>query len=595
MTPFGIQAPQQVQATPGVQGGVVGTNPTVANRDPHADQVVKGLTQLMSGFVGMKQATEQHYGDKLDKKMVELSNGLDPNPDWNEIMKWAKRSGRGYKTDITPGEAQFQKQNYQVTQYQDAVAQAQQQAQALASQSSGMVPQAPGPSGSPGQLGAAAPGVQALPPASSGAPPGFVDKLRQFMGMKATNPNMPQTSQDSPFGQQLQALGQAGQVGGGMPGQVARQGAQSVLGANVAQAAGKLGIAHDQAMAPVYSQVFHQALGDPSDPQTTAANTMLRRLDVFKGVPVDEVADLYTKERPGISPATANQKAAQLLLWQQGGGPALQLKMGDLAKDMIPRFGGDAQKSMSYVMGLYSGQDTGLRPGLTAEEVDKKTSAEDKMFKELPNAPMNLIQMYGDAKMSGQSKLADNLSEFLTSHYKTSGEVAQGQYGSTLANEKNQFQQKLKQDYTQIASQNAIGNDRNDAEMFSHYTKALDQLSEDSRAILKNPKEYTPDQLDKAKDELSDIHNKLAGTKVKLRDGETQLAPLEEILARHGNWNPLTRGPFLAGNAIPTSGSATSRQTPLESIPGMTPGNPAVLPGNPQNRSLQQLLLQRSR
>jgi hypothetical protein len=593
--------PQQVAAPQGVQGGVVGTNPTAQNRVPQSTQVVQGLQQLMTGFVGMQRANEDHYKQKVYSAVQDIANGLNPNPDYDEIMKWAKKANMGFKTDLTPAQADFQKTNFQQQQYQQTLAQAQQAAQQNASGVTGMPPQAPGPMGSPGQPGVAAPGVVA-PPSPQNAPPGFLDRVKHMLGMQVSDPaNYPSPSAQSPFGQQLQSMaGAVQQSGGGMSAQLARQGEQSVLAANVAKAAGKLGIAHNESMIPVYQQTFQKALGGDLN-----AMTMLRRLDIFKGVPIDEAASLYKAENPGDSDYNANAQAAKLLLWQQGGGPALQLKIADLAKDMIPRFGGDAGKAMQYTMSLYSGANSGLKPGLTYEEFDKKTAAESKVIDRYPTAPVGMAKMYGDAVMAGKSDLASTLLDFLSSHYKTSGQVSQSQ-----------FQQTLSKDYSQISATNQVENDRVAAEMLGHYIKAIDTLEEPHKAVLNDPKadeHYTQSQMESAYARLSDLQNSLAGKTIKINGKETQLAPLEDILNHTNvqtNWfsgmGPKAFATRVLGaerNVRPTGkpmGTAAStvpyqqlspQDMQLLGIPGAPHPQDSGLANTP---ALQQLLMQRA-
>lgn len=575
----GLNLPQQVPAPQGPQGGVVGPNPTAMNRDPHADQIVKGLGQLMTGYVGMQEAVKQHYGQKLDDAMLQIANGLNPNPDYDELMKWAKKSGRPYKTDMTSAELQQQNILNQQQKYQDTVAQAQQNTQQMSSQVSGLPPQAPGLMGSPGQPGVAAPGVVS-PPSPQRAPLGFMDRLRQMAGMAPTGAGAPQVSAQSPFGHALQQLNQSAQSQGGAAGALGRGLQDSVLAHNMQQAAGKLGIAHDQSMAPVYSQLFQKALGGDLNTMT-----MMRRLGIFKDVPIDEMASLYKAENPGVPDSVANAHGASTLLWQQGGGPALQLKIADLAKDMIPRFGGDAGVAMSYTQGLFTGQRTGAQPGRTAEEFDKFASGSAKMAERFPAAPTGLIEMYANAKMAGKDSLAGDVLDFLSSHYKTQGQIGQSQFQSTLA-----------KDYSQIASQNQIGNRDADAAMLRAYTGAIDTLEGPAKEILNDPKRtehYTQKQINEAAERRSDLMNSLAGTPIKIGGFERPLAPLEEILNRnnvddthmfYGMGPKFSRGVLPTPAPAPQSGSADQLMQMLNTQPQIG----STVPG------LQQMLLNRA-
>src|SRR5207249_2580242 len=109
-----------------------------------------------------------------------------------------------------------------------------------------------------------------------------------------------------------------------------------------------------------------------------------------------------------------------------------------------------------------------------------------------------LMQMYATAKMEGKDELASNVLDFLSSHYKSAGQVAQSQFQAGLA-----------KDYSQIASTNQVENDRVRAEMLGYYTRAIGELKEPYQAILKDPGKYTTEQLVQAQTQLSNLQNSL--------------------------------------------------------------------------------------
>lgn len=553
----------------------MGPNPTALNRVPAATQVVNGVSQLMQGFVNTKRAEEQHYGSKVDDVATQLANGLitPEQVDFKQVAQWMKKSGRPYNTDLTPAQSSALQAQQQQTQFQQTLGQAQGNVQQLASQSSGMPAQGPGPMGSPGQPGMPAPGM--VPPSTPvAAAPGFMDRLRQMVGMTPQNPNVARPDALSPAAQQLQTIGQAAQGAGGAPGAISRGLQDSVLAHNVQQAAGKLGIAHSEAMAPVYSGIFKQALNGDLN-----SMTMLRRLDVMKGVPVDEVGSLYKAENPQASDSQANAQAAKLLLWQQGGGPQLQLRIADLAKDMIPRFGGDAGKAMGYVNGLYSGQPTGDQPGMTTEEFSNFADGANKIMERYPAAPAGLADMYSQAKVSGKDKLAANVLDFLSSHYQTKGQVAHSE-----------FQMGITKDYSQIAAQNQVANREADASNLRAYAGAMDTLEKPAKEILEDPKmteHFTADQIEGAYKSLTDKQNELAG---KLG------TPLDTILDR----NNITDTHLFYGHGPKLQHQVLPSPAPAQTAPMSTDQWQQLLMNgagsNPQMAApgLQQMLMNRA-
>lgn len=608
----GLNLPQQVAAPAGAVGGVVGPNPTAINRTPKSAQIVQGISQLMQGFMAAKTGAEQHYGQKVDDIASQLAAGnITPDSvDFNKVASWMKKSNRGYNTDQTPAQAQQLQAMMTQNQFQQTLGQAQQGAQAMASQASGMPAQAPGPMGSPGQPGVAAPGVTPPSPAPQAVPPGFMDRIRMALG-KGPNPsgaNWSDTSAPSamsPAAQSIRNLGVAAQTGGGMPGQIQRSLQGSVLESNIKRAMGTLDQKHAEAMLPVYTSIFGKALqGDPE------SNKILRNLKVFEGTPSDEIAHAYQEVDPSAPITKINAETGRLLLWQQGGGPALQLKIADLGKDMIPRFGGDAGKAMSYVNGLYSGNDTGLKPSLTPKEFDEQTSATSRVVERYPSAPVGLANMYGTAVMSGQKDLASNVLDYMSSHYKTASDIQQGQFGATLgqsesqfrrgqSQSESQFQRKVVQDYAQIASQHDVGSREADNGQIRYINDAIETMLKATNSN-ETMKTGTQGQKDAVAARVNDLVNSLAGTTVNINGKAQQLAPFQALTDRNNVQNPWknmipgvpSQGPNVQGHMLPSFG-------PVPSAPKSGLGQQLINQApsaalSTQPNPLQQMLLQRA-
>lgn len=588
----GFQVPMaqpQVPAQAGPQGGVVGPNPSTQFANP-ANNLAMGINQLVQGIVTGNQASKAHFKQKYDSALSDIANGLGSGYDMQEVLKWGKKAGLPLKADMTEHDLAANEQAAKITQFKATMANAQNQQQQDMSQISGMPPMPPG------QPGSGAPGV--VPPSpQQAAPPGFLDKMRMAMGMAPRNMNpgdVPHVSMQSPAGQMLTNLNNAAQSQGGAAGDIYRGNELKVVQANMAKTAAQLGMTKDQAQMPLFGEIAKAIQGDMN------SMTILRRFNMMKEVPVDEMADIYMRLNPSAGPFQANQNAAKLLLWQQGGGPQLQLKIGDLAKDMIPRFGGDAQAAMTYVQGLYSGQPTGLKPTMTPEEFAKYAEGNSKMLERYPAAPPSLVQAYSLAKMDGNNKMSDTILDFLSSHYKSGGQISQSQ-----------FQQTLTKDYSQIASTHDVEQQRADSERLRVFNDAartaLEPLMSEMNAMQAKPDNYTMAQKEALKNRVTDVINGVSGREVKLPDGSTTtVGPLQQLIDRTGvqdpewkQWIPFTGVPFMRDSRIqPTFKSApggndiekrlSDRDYQLLGLPG------ANLPPRNINTGIQQMLMQRA-
>lgn len=487
----------QIPAQPGSPGSVVGPNYGAQAMQPQGAQIAQGISQLLTGLVTAKQSIETHNRQKYEDAIQQIANGTLPNPDYDQIMKWAKKGGIPMKTDLTPAELQG---------IQQTQAQAQQQKQFQALALSG-APGMPGVADAAGQAAAAPPPGPALMTGQS-PPPGFMQRVRDLMS--GGGPNAPQRSIQSPMGQYLTGLNQAAQSQGGAAGALAMQKEMPTLQANVERALAKLKITSTNGIEPLMLKALAGAKnGDPE------SLTMLHRLDVMKGVPVDELAYAMAKAHPELSLSDVNKEAATMLFYLQGGGPALKAKMFDMADKGAERFGGDMQKSIAYYGGLFSGKPVpGLQPSMTPKEFGEYTESLKKVSDRYPAAPLHLAQFYADSKMSGRTELASNTLDFLQAHYKGSSEIA----GS-------QFQQRLALDRDQLDQQMKIQNMQDANEQIKIYMQALDQSTGPWKEIMAHPDKYSEAERKSAATEMLARFNKLAGTTVKINGKEQTLLP----------------------------------------------------------------------
>lgn len=400
--------PQQVQVQPGPHpqpyNAPPGTMPYATN--PAAD-LVGGINSFVQNFVGMKQAREQSYKTKFMEGIQQKMLGLPVDDE--KLMQYAQKGGLNLKTTApTPEELAYQNQQKQVSQG-DGNAMA-----AMVGPGGQMQP----PGGQPPPM---------APPQQPGGMRGMLAGVQRGMGM-----GQPPVSMNSPTGQWLQQLTDAVKMGGGLPGQIAQREHMSTLEDKLKEKGIDLS---SMTMDQQKNMLMVAKAGMTGDPQ---ALEMMSRSGVWKDMPGDEISRMLTMASPEMDPSQVRQQTGKMMLWLQGGGPQMQIKMLDMAKDMAPRFGGDMQATLQY---LNNPAAATQQPGFTPTEFEQLSNAVDKLHNISPTAPPNLLMYGGLAAVTGKKDVLDRVMTTLSDHYPTSGDIAQKNFDVTSGQKKTELAQ----------------------------------------------------------------------------------------------------------------------------------------------------------
>lgn len=139
--------------------------------------------------------------------------------------------------------------------------------------------------------------------------------------------------------------------------------------------------------------------GDPS------ATEVLTRSGIWKAIgPRDELFLLANRIFPG-NPEQATAAVGKLLLFHEAGGPQLQVKMMDMAKDMAPYFGNDLQRSGAYVNAILNGQRPTETPGFSFDQSKEMSLMQSRANKIWPTAPGNLLHLLSIAQATGRQDM----------------------------------------------------------------------------------------------------------------------------------------------------------------------------------------------
>lgn len=388
---------------PGPSGGPVGgmiQNPTGAQGGlPYAPNplagAAQGITSFVNNYLAEQEAVQQNAHSKFMQGVQASMLGIPV--DQKQILKSARIAGIPIRTEpYTPEEKQYKLQKSQQDQAWGQMMQGgmtpgvMQQASQLAA---GPIPTAPAP-------------LQQ---------PGFFGRLGQAFGI-----GRPPVSTDSPGGDWLRNLSAAAQVGGGLPGQVARQGETS----NLQQALQRKGFDVSNMLMNITSKAYQ---GDPN------AMEMLSRSGIFKELPGDDIARAMSMAHPDADPSLIKQRTGEMLLWLEGGGPQMRTYMMGLAKDMVPRFTNQPNplgSALQYAMNPFDPNSP--QPQRTVEETEKLGSTFGKLHDAYPSAPANLLWQATEAsEVPGNDALKNKIFDTLSEHFKSSGEVQQQQFGVT--------------------------------------------------------------------------------------------------------------------------------------------------------------------
>jgi hypothetical protein len=488
--------------------GVLAAGGRTSSIDPNA------INSFVSNYLLMKQSAKDTHAQQFQAGVAAAAQGI---PVDNEaIMKHGKKAGMDWlpTEPPTPEQQQAKQEQMQMT---SALLTQQQQAQA-------------GPMG--GQGGnIAPPQPPQLPPGQAPFQPNLGQKILQGLGGGSQAP----VSNQSPTGQWLTSLQQAGSQGGGMTGQLGRQNAlQEMMDHLKAKGIDVQGMSQDQQaqfMGLVKSAVNNQ------DPQATES---LVRLGLFKDIPLDEFTAAMRRISPELPQGQIDKNAASAYMYAKMGGPQLRLAQMGMAKDMLPFMGNDMGKSLQYIQGIFTGQDTGITPQMSADQYKQLMDGMSTLTKAYPTAPMNLINAISHAQVVGSQDTAQQLMGVLKDYPRE----------GTLDYTKHQ--QTLGYDYSTLAQRT-----QNEAGLLNLSTvQALsgkDQSAFDNWFKLATNKDLDPtgDATRSAFDAMANSMSRDAQLKINYRGQEIPMGPQEVQSLR--NWRPTWPGgkPYLAPAQTP--------------------------------------------
>lgn len=387
-TPLPMLPGMMPQNTPEPQGGVTPYKPNVAAG------VVQGINAFVNNYLQtqdlLQQTAQRRFMGAIQAKMIGLP------VDDEQVMKWAKQAKIPLRTDpYTPEEKAFQAQQKQ---YQDAWS---------ALQSGGGV--------SPDQ-------AQVLNQPPPQAPATQTQTQPGLLGRMLAPFRRGQISTDSPAGDWLRRLSEAVGVSGGLPGQIAQAGERSNIEQGLfRQGAGLQSLTIDQ-QKQLIGMTQRAWSGDPQ------ALDNLARSGVMKQLPGDEMSDLVRMSMPGLPEDQVKQRAGNMMLWLQGGGPQMRLAMQKAAIDMMPRFMNSPNPMMAAWNYVSDPANAPERPGWTPEEAGKRGEVFAKIHDASPDAPLGLVEEAANAQMTGNQTLIDATNKALA-QWPTSGQKQSYQFG----------------------------------------------------------------------------------------------------------------------------------------------------------------------
>lgn len=522
MGSFGFIQPQQVNVPTPPRNGGVQWDPSLANSG--ASQLGQAAGQLLQGAANMKQAEQAHYQQKYDSAVQGIASGTLINPDYTEIMKWGQRAGLPMKANVTP---------------QDVAAHAQTQAQAAYAQQAQDTNDSAVASGLPGNpMGQVAVAAQrSLPPAPTApppAPPGFMGRMMQ--GAKQMfGGGYPQVSNDSDMGQFLQNLSKAS-AGGGLLPSLANANEEADLQHHLNMATKKLGLQDTENGQQLTGQIFQKMLqGDPN------ATEILFKTGHIKDMPIDSLEAGIARAEPNLSTGQVRQKAGQIMLYMDTGGPAMQGKLMDMQKELLPHFDNNPAKVQAF---FQDPTNPNNQPHMSVDEEKQYTDSMKTILDARVGVPVSLVAQYASAQLAGKDDVAKAILKSIDSNYPAQNAVDATNKKIDL----NQGQQRINNDWANIQGTLALRGMEAETGRFSELRKGLEDTGALPADMIEHPGNYSKEQYLAAAQLVASKNNDVAAL-LKKYGGS---APTQQVTGGERTLtSPFNPKPVLGGTPPP--------------------------------------------
>lgn len=547
--PSGLQQPSP-------QGPPPYSGLSMSPPNPGAD-IIGGFGAFMTSYLNKRESVKTESRNRFMEGLMLKSKGIPVDDE--KLMKYAQKAGMDYlQTEPhTPEQKQVTQQNQAQQQAMQAV---------MAPGSMAGMPMA-------AQVGmqqqAAAP-PQAMPQGPA-APGGFMNRVKQMMGM----PTRP-VGTDSPMGEWLAKLGQAGQAGGGMIGQVERAGKQAEQQGELSDM--EFGFQKQfgmplKGMGAQQQQTLLMLAKDAMSNRPTAGKSMemLARASNGWQLPMDEWLMLGRKMNPELPPQEADKKSAEVYFNVKTGVPQMQLAKLQIAKDLAPHYGGSVQTAMAAL----NGDPNAPAPTMDAADFDKFMSGVKVLSDRYPTAPLSVLNQIGlTYTIPGGEKYREPLLRALQGTdakggaiFPTRGSMDEKEWRAKLGFQGYELKERLGMEMSQLNWQKLKGlMDANQAEGTRWFNLQFGP----------ERKNATDEQVKEAAENFAKVSEKMSGHKIKIDGSEFTIGNPQKVIE---NYSKLFSSSFLGWN--PTYVLQPQNQgMPL----GQRPGQAAPSFGTPQGR-----------
>lgn len=426
----------------GAQGAMYPSAPGTLPYSSLGPQVVQGISDFIKNFHAVRDADKQRNQQLFQSGVTDLLAGIPI--DTKKLAKYAKAAG----IPLDLNEPQHVVQG-QVDQQER---QTQQQAAMAASLSGASAASGGNPAFQPPPQAAAALAGGPAPVPMVGQPqqqPGFMDRLKGVMGAGPIG-------EHSPGMQWLSQIAQMGKTEMGIKGGELEQ-KKNLL--NVMKAAMQ---------------------GDPK------AVEMATRMRLFQTLgPRDELTLMMRKS--GMS----DDEVTKANMYMFMGGPEAKAQVWKMAAEMAPRFGGDLNKALAYVNGIFTpgAPRSEEQPSNTFEEQAKKIELTDQLQKQNPRSPAQLTNAAVEA-LTTPGEAAHQIGSQLLGLVGQHGKGAQDyeQWKQEQIQKAKFHQENLGAEMLRIADARKVHQDQLGMEQLNYYKSKAEQQFNNFWKIRTDPK-----------------------------------------------------------------------------------------------------------
>lgn len=381
-------APNFVPAPQGPQGGIQGGAPgAIAGTGPSVggsifSGITQGLQSFVQNYVAQSKAARQEAMQRVESAINAMMMGIPV--DQKQIARDIKKSKLPISLEEPEGSTVMARQQA-ASDYTQKL-----QASMIA-----------------GQLGGPTTNIQAGTPSIGGAP-GLAPSMR------VGGPIMPGAPSAAP---------------GAPPSPIPVQG----MGPEWMQqltALGRAGLMNKETMAKLqqgmYSTATSALAGDPVALEMATRTGLLKSLGAR-----DEFFLLAHKLFPELSPEQAQGQVGKMMMYDMMGGPQMKAKLLDLAKDMMPHFGGDLSRAITYVGQIFNGEQPKEIPQMSFADFYKLNEMTAKTIDQFPTAagPARIAASYMSA---GRMNEGMNLLTQIAQRYPTKEQIQQENWTKTF-------------------------------------------------------------------------------------------------------------------------------------------------------------------